>query len=161
MEIRDAVVADAPAACQVLRRSITELCNADHQNDAAILEGWLANKTPEIVASWVTQPGNSVLLAVEGDAVLGVGSITDLGEITLNYVSPDARFQGVSRALLHALEARAAERANTRCKLMSTQTARRFYLSAGYIEDGAPSMMFGTSSYPMSKWLRSPPIPSR
>ena len=118
-------------------------------------------RRPRSSRLWVTQPGNSVLLAVEGDAVLGVGSITDLGEITLNYVSPDARFQGVSRALLHALEARAAERANTRCKLMSTQTARRFYLSAGYIEDGAPSMMFGTSSYPMSKWLRSPPIPSR
>jgi GNAT superfamily N-acetyltransferase len=161
MEIRDAVLADAPAACEVPRRSITELCSADHKNDAAILERWLANKTPRIVASWVTRPGNSVVLAVEGDAVLGVGSITDAGEITLNYVSPDARFQGVSRALLHALEARAVERGNTQCKLMSTQTARRFYLSAGYSEDGAPAIMFGTASYPMSKWLRSPPMSSR
>jgi hypothetical protein len=66
-EIRDAVVADAPAACDVLRRSIAELCGADHKGDPAILERWLANKTPESVASWMTQPGNSVLLAVEGD----------------------------------------------------------------------------------------------
>ena len=162
IEIRDAVVADAPAACEVLRRSITELYGADHQNDAGvILEQWLANKTPEIVASWVMQPGNSVLLAVEGDAVLGVGSITDAGEITLNYVSPDTRFQGVSRCAAARVEACAAERGNTQCKLTSTQTARRFYFSAGYSDDSGPVMMFGTSSYPMSKWLRSPPMSSR
>ena len=152
-EIRDAVVADAPAACDVLRRSIAELCGADHKGDPAILERWLANKTPESVASWMTQPGNSVLLAVEGDRVLGVGSVTDAGEITLNYVSPDARFHEVSRALLRALEARAAERGDTQCKLMSSQTAHRFYHSAGYADAGRPAVMFGTPSYPMSKRL--------
>src|SRR5947207_11940427 len=83
MEIRDAVPADAPAACEVLRRSIIELCAADHHNEPVILERWLANKTPEIVDSWIRQPGNSVLVAVEGDAVLAVGSVTVQGEITL------------------------------------------------------------------------------
>ena len=74
--------------------------------------------------------------------------------IGLNYVSPDARFQGVSRALLGALEARASERGNTRCFLTSTQTARRFYLSRGYAETGPPGGAFGTSSgFPMSKDL--------
>ena len=58
MQIRDVVVADAPAACDALRRSIAELCGADHKGDPAILERWLANKTPGIVASWMTQPGN-------------------------------------------------------------------------------------------------------
>ena len=154
MEIRDAVSADADAACQVLRRSITELCVADHHNDPAILARWLANKTPEIVASWIAQPGNSVLVAVEGSAILAVGSVTDSGEITLNYVSPDARFRGVSRALLAALETRASERGNTRCILLSTETARRLYRSAGYREDGPPRGKFGsTGSYPMSKPL--------
>lgn len=43
-------------------------------------------------------------MAVEGGMILGVGAVTDKGEITLNYVSPDARFRGVSRALLGALE---------------------------------------------------------
>jgi len=37
MEIRDAVPSDARAACEVLRRSITELCVADHRNEPAIL----------------------------------------------------------------------------------------------------------------------------
>ena len=154
MEIRDAVPADAAAACEVLRRSIIELCAADHRNDPAILGRWLANKTPGIVGSWIGQAGSSVLVAVEGGTILAVGSVTDKGEITLNYVSPDARFRGVSRAMLRGLESRAVERGNARCILLSTETARRFYHDAGYAEAGPPQGKFGTSSsYPMSKRL--------
>jgi GNAT superfamily N-acetyltransferase len=154
MEIREAVIEDALAACQVLRRSILELCVPDHRNDKAILKQWLANKTPEIVASWITKPDNTLLVAVEHNTILGVGSVTDTGEITLNYVCPDARFRGVSRALMGALEDRAMERGNVRCHLLSTETARAFYRSAGYGENGPPVGKFGTrSSYPMSKAL--------
>jgi GNAT superfamily N-acetyltransferase len=154
VEIRDATPQDSDAACDVLRRSISQLCAADHGNDPAILGRWLGNKTPDIVAGWAKQPGNSLLVAIEGDVVLGVGSVTDAGEITLNYVAPDARFRGVSRALLGALEARAAERGNTSCTLTSTETAHRFYQSAGYSDDGEPVGKFGGSSgYPMSKRL--------
>jgi GNAT superfamily N-acetyltransferase len=150
--IRDATPEDAAAACHVLKESISRLCVADHCNDPAILNAWLANKTPEMVAAWATQKGNSLLLAVESDAVVAVGSVTDAGEITLNYVAPDAQFRGVSRALLKALEARAMERGNKRCTLTSTETAHRFYQSAGYRDDGAPTGKFGTrASYPMSK----------
>jgi GNAT superfamily N-acetyltransferase len=146
MEIRDAVPEDAPAACDVLRRSISELCSADHHNDPVILGRWLANKTTEIVASWIVNPTNSVLVAVESGIILAVGAVTDAGEITLNYVSPDARFRGVSRALLTTLETRAQERGNQRCTLLSTETAHRFYQSAGYVNDGPPQGKFGTSS---------------
>ena len=152
-EIRDAVLIDAVAACDVLRRSITELCVADHRNDPALLKRWLANKTPEILESWIAQKTGFFLVAIESDMIIAVGSVTDHGTITLNYVSPHARFRGVSRALLRALEARAAERGNTRCVLESTETARRFYLSAGYTEHGPPIVMFGTPCYPMSKCL--------
>ena len=37
VKIRDATPDDAEAACDVLRRSISELCVADHGNDPAIL----------------------------------------------------------------------------------------------------------------------------
>ena len=162
MNIRDATTADASEACAVLRASITELCLTDHRNDPAILASWLANKTPEIVAGWTAEPGNSLLLAVEGDAVLAVGAVRDSGEITLNYVLPSARFRGVSTALLAALEARAAERTNTRCTLRSTETAHRFYLSRGYRDNGAPLGNFGTSSgYPMFRQIsRLTPVPN-
>jgi ribosomal protein S18 acetylase RimI-like enzyme len=157
IEIRIAVAADAPTAAEVLRRSIAELCVADHSNDPEILGRWLANKTPETVASWIARPDNSVLVAVEADTILAVGSVTDGGEITLCYVSPDARFRGVSRALLGALETSAIERGNTRCTLHSTLTARGFYRGAGYTEDGLPDGKFGArGGYPMSK-----PLPAR
>ena len=152
--IRDATPEDAIAACHVLKESISRLCIADHRNDPAILNAWLANKTPEMVAAWATQKGNSLLLAVEGDAIVAVGSVTDAGEITLNYVAPAARFRGVSRALLSALEARAAERGNKRCKLTSTETAHRFYRSAGYRDDGASTGRPGKRlGHPMSKQI--------
>ncbi len=156
MEIRDAVAEDAEAACQVMRRSITELCLADHRNDPAVLQRWLGNKTPEFFMSWLGQSGNSLLVAVEDGEILAVGSVTDAGKITLNYVSPNARFRGVSRAMLGALEARAAERGNTRCVLISTETARRFYKASGYGEEGPSAGSFGTSaSYSMTKLLMS------
>jgi hypothetical protein len=83
-----------------------------------------------------------------------VGCVTDSGEITLNYVSPDARFCGVSDALLGVLEARAIERGNKLCTLKSTETARRFYLERSYSEEGPADGKFGTTSgYPMSKRL--------
>jgi GNAT superfamily N-acetyltransferase len=157
MKIRDAVAEDAPAACEVMRRSISELCSADHHNDPVILGRWLANKTTKIVASWIIKPGNSVLVAVESGTMLAVGAVTDAGEITLNYVSPDKRFRGVSRALLMALETRAQDPGNQRCTLLSTETAHRFYRSAGYIDDGPSQGKFGTSSsYPISKELVEP-----
>jgi GNAT superfamily N-acetyltransferase len=154
MNIRDAVADDAPAACQVLRRSIAELCAADHGNDATILAQWLANKTPETIASWIARRDESVLVAVEGNEILAVGLVTDSGVIGLNYVSPDARFRGISRAMICALEARAAARGNTRCTLVSTETARAFYHKSGYTEDGPPDNKFGArGGYPMSRLL--------
>jgi GNAT superfamily N-acetyltransferase len=136
----------------VLRASIIELCAADHNNDPVLLERWLANKQPEIVKGWIAQPNRSVLVAVEDDTILAVGSVNDAGEITLNYVSPRARFRGVSRSLLAALEARAAVRGNTLCRLHSTETAHRFYLANGYVDVGEPIRKFGMNSgYPMSR----------
>jgi GNAT superfamily N-acetyltransferase len=154
MEIRDAVAEDAWSACQVMRRSIAELCVADHRNDPAILARWLGNKTPESFMSLIMQPGNSVLVAVEGGSILAVGLVTDAGEITLNYVSPDARFRGVSRALLGALEIRAMELGNKRCTLTSTETAHRFYKANGYSDNGYSGGDYGRSpGYLMSKSL--------
>jgi len=153
MEIRSALEEDATAACRVIRRSITELCISDHRNDPVILTSWLSNKTPDTFVSWIRQPSNSVLIAIDDGIILGVGSVTNAGEINLNYVSPDARFRGVSRELVRALEARAVERGNVRCILTSTQTARRFYRDRGYVEDEVPIKKFGTSGYPMWKSL--------
>lgn len=54
------------------------------------------------------------------------------GEILLNYVSPYARFEGVSKAMLARMEADARALGVSSMILESTRTARLFYLSAGY-----------------------------
>jgi Acetyltransferase (GNAT) domain len=138
MNIRDATPEDGPAACEVIKRSIAELCVVDHRNDPAVLQRWLNNKTPEIFRSWI-RPDNSLLVAIENDHILAVGCVTTDGEITLNYVSPDARFCGVSTALLANLEKRAIEQGNEVCKLESTETARRFYLARGIPKKDRPA----------------------
>jgi GNAT superfamily N-acetyltransferase len=154
MEIRAARPADAAEVCAVLRRSITELCHADHCNDPMVLEKWLANKTPANVTSWIESPHDYMFLAIENGAIAGVAGITSAGEITLNYVSPDARFRGVSKALLARLEAKALELGHSRCTLTSTVTARRLYRSAGYLDDGPPTTGFFTEdSLRMTKML--------
>src|SRR4051812_624052 len=66
MLIRRADVEDAVAACAAMRRSIAELCKADHHDDPVIVGHWLANKTPENVKAWIEDQGNQVLVAVEG-----------------------------------------------------------------------------------------------
>ena len=154
MKIRDARREDAAEACAVIRRSILELCILDHRNDPGILQRWLANKTPERVAAWMCQPDHPVLVVVEAGAIVAVGAVRDSGEITLNYVSPDGRFRGFSRALLAELESRARQFGAETCTLNSTETARRFYRSSGYIEYGPPRPGFRADvAYPMIKRL--------
>lgn len=161
MLIRKARSDEAAQACDVLRRSIVELCGADHHDDPAVMRLWLANKTPAVVKGWIAHPDNFVLVAVEEETVLAVGIVRQDGEITCNYVSPDARFRGVSKAMLAQLEATAREFGNASCNLISTETARRFYRACGYEEVGVPQGKFSTSgSYPMLKWLvAQPPKP--
>jgi GNAT superfamily N-acetyltransferase len=154
MLIRRARPDEAAEICDVLRRSIAELCGADHHDDPAILQRWLDNKTPAVVGGWIAHPDNFVFVAVEEETVLAVGIVRHDGEITCNYVSPDARFRGVSKAMLAQLEATARDHGNDVCHLISTETAHRLYLSAVYEDCGVPQGKFGTtSSFPMLKRL--------
>ncbi|MEN0076152.1 MAG: GNAT family N-acetyltransferase [Paracraurococcus sp.] len=157
--VRPARPEDAPAACAVLRRSIQDLCRADHGDDPAVLAAWLGNKTPAQVAGWIAAPEGCLLVAEVGGMVCGVGSIGGDGRIGLNYVAPEARFRGVSTALLAALEAWARTRGLARCRLESTATARRFYLARGYAEAGPPQRQMGAVGYPMAKAMAACPTP--
>ncbi|MDR3474892.1 MAG: GNAT family N-acetyltransferase [Devosia sp.] len=155
LTVRLAEPADADAATQVLRRSIIELCVADHRNDPVALAGWLANKTPEMFRSWLERAGNSIVVAVGDDGVVfGVGGCSRDAEITLNYVSPDARFAGVSSVLLADLEERLRRAGAAGCRLISTQTAHRFYLRRGFQDDPVAAALSGnTAPLPMRKAL--------
>ncbi|MET1415512.1 GNAT family N-acetyltransferase [Roseibium sp. HPY-6] len=139
-EIRPAERPDAAEIAAVLRRSITELCGADHNNDPKRLASWLRNKTEETALGWIDGPG-SVLVADSPEnhpRLLGVGMGLPEGEIVLNYVDPGARYQGVSKALMRALECYFIKIGVTRVRLRSTFTAERFYRSMGYVQSDIP-----------------------
>lgn len=152
IDVRRARPLDAAAATAVLRASIAELCAADHGDDPEIVGRWLANKTPGDVRAWIAAPGR-VVVAWERRRIVGVGAALASGEITLNYVLPKARFRGVSKAVLGALEEYLRAQGHARSSLASTRTAHRFYRAAGYVDAGEPRSWGGLTEFPMVKDL--------
>jgi len=154
LSTRLATPADANSAVEVLRRSIRELCEADHQHDEPTLERWLRNKTPEHFRAWCENPDQRVLIAELGAAAVGVAALHRSGEIRLCYVHPNFVRAGVGRALLCALEAQAQAWGLSELKLDSSLTARHFYERCGFTSAGQPTPKFGrVSGYPYLKRL--------
>jgi GNAT superfamily N-acetyltransferase len=130
--VRKGCDADGAEAINVVRRSIAELCIADHEGEAREVADWLSNKTEATWEGWLMRGDATVLVAVKTNEIVGVGMIDHDGEVLLNYVLPDARFSGVSKALLESLENVAVEVGSRECVLESTKTAKKFYESCGY-----------------------------
>jgi N-acetylglutamate synthase-like GNAT family acetyltransferase len=151
--IRAATEEDVPAACMLVRRSITELCAADHHNVPAIVEGLLINKTPDNMRAWITTPGSHVFVAEAGVVMAGIGGLTGDGEISLLYIAPEFRFQGVSKALLAKLEDQARELGLPNCALVSTDTAQAFFEARGYQGYDPDEDDFGMDASSMTKAL--------
>src|SRR4051812_35739357 len=136
---------DAIPAADVVRRSITELCGEEYREDAQVLARWLANKTPEDFRRWIGSTDRLVCVAVGTDGRLAaVGMVAWRGEILLNYVAPEARFLGVSKALMAHMEDHLRVRGAEIVTLHSTHIARGFYLSLCYEEVGRMVSRFGT-----------------
>lgn len=154
MEIRAARQDDAAEICIVLRRSITELCIADHHNDQQILDLWLANKTPDNLRAWIVRDGQTYRVAEIDGQIAGIGAISVTEGILLNYVSPDFQYRGVSKALMVVLENWLKEQGQSVSCLTSTATARKFYGKIGYLPDGKPQTgRAGSPTFPMRKQL--------
>ncbi|HZX28688.1 MAG TPA: GNAT family N-acetyltransferase [Telluria sp.] len=143
LTIRPATPEDAPAACAVLRRSITECCELDHKGDPGKLDAWLGNKTPVTVAGWFSAPNNYALVAEYQGQVVGVALINQAGKISLCYVVREALGLGIGRALLCGLEEQARRWGVSMLKLHSTATASGFYAHMGYISAGREKSCWG------------------
>jgi GNAT superfamily N-acetyltransferase len=153
--VRLARVEDATAACAVLRRSIVECCVEDHRGDEAILAAWLENKTPENVGEWFASSRTYAVVAEKNGNVVGVALLGGSGSVALCYLVPEARFEGMGKAMLLALEAEAHRRGQTEITLSSSRTAQAFYLRNGYVNTGAVESAFGLVSPQMRKGLPS------
>ncbi|MEX2525988.1 MAG: GNAT family N-acetyltransferase [Gammaproteobacteria bacterium] len=133
MRIRESVPADAEGVSHVLRRSITELCRADHKDNAGDLQNWLAGKTPAFVEDWISDTNNfcATVLADNGD-IAGFGMVCRPGVLKLLYISPDHVGAGLGEGLLEVLEHRAREWGLAQLSLQSTVAAVSFYEAHGY-----------------------------
>lgn len=138
---------------RVLIASITELCVPDHGNDPDKLAAWLHNKTPEGVEAMLANPHGGLFVAELDGAVAAVGAVSGNGAITLNYVAPEARFRGVSKAMLAVLESELRALGFAEGRLEATATARSFYEAAGWAEDGPQAAGRMVNGYPMRKAL--------
>ena len=151
--IRPAHPEDAPEAARLICASICGLCRADHGGLPDIIARWTANKTPGQMRRWTERGPLVILVALREGRIVGVGATVDGLEIALNYVDPDARFSGVSAALLAAMEERLASTGTCKARLTSTLTARPFYLARGWQPSGQPVSEFGLAGFPMEKDL--------
>lgn len=153
---RRAVPADATAACEVVRRSITELCYQDHRGDRVSLKHWLENKTPVNFETWIVSKEHVAFAAEHETKLVGFAMLNLRGYVALLYVSPEARFKGISKTLLAALEEGASAAGIRELRLQSSATALRFYLDRGYALTGPPDEGFGlTSGYPMARQIEA------
>ena len=138
----------------VLRRSITELCAADHQNDPHILSQWLANKTEDNLRTWIAREGQIYFVAEIDGRIAGVAAVSAIDGILLNYVSPDYQYRGVSKALMAVSEGWLKQQGQIVSRLTSTATAKQFYEKLGYLPEGdAKTGKSGMPSVPMKKLL--------
>ena len=136
--IRKATPKDAKAACAVLVRSIKEICGPYYENDEEILARWLENKTPANVRRWIESDRSYCVVAVNGKGlVVGFASISG-AEIMLNYVLPEALYQGIGKGMLQALETQAITSGAEHIDAVSTIPAKAFYERNGYVSNGAP-----------------------
>jgi GNAT superfamily N-acetyltransferase len=154
LTIRPAEPRDADAAADLLRRSITELCATDHQNDAATLAQWLANKTPEQVRVMLARPQSLHIVAEEHQRLLGVGAIARDGHIRLLYLLPGAQRRGIGTAIFRALELQAQHWGLSKLTAVSNTDACAFYARMGFQPAGDAQPFLGKArGWPYEKML--------
>lgn len=153
--VRPAQEADIAAMSRVLTSSITALCSADHGDDPEKIAKWTANKTPAGMGQWLEQPELTLFVAELDGELAAVGAVNTAGAIDLNYVAPEARFRGVSKALLAHMEAHLAALGFKTIRLKSTRTAMRFYRALGW--EGTGDAVGGRfiDCYALQKKLRA------
>jgi len=152
ISIRPATADDAFAACAAMRRSIAECCSLDHNNDQAVVDAWLKNKTADNTRALIQGPENFCVVAIVHGAVAGFG-MARAGKVLLCYAVPEVHRQGAGKSMLQAMEARAVASGAITMRLESTRTALAFYTRNGYVPVGAAVNIFGMEGQPMAKSL--------
>lgn len=150
--IRAATLGDCAAMALVRVRSIRMLCAPDHHNDEAAIASWAGDGSPDKFIRILSMPDAVVLVAERAGQIVAVGALAG-DRVTLNYVDPDHRFQGVSKAMMAALEQSLRDAGVRTAHLDSSATALPFYRSLGWVDGAETVRGYSVDGYPMSKVL--------
>lgn len=116
----------------IIRASITDLCADDHNDETTPLNEWLNNKTIDNMLMWIAKPELKILIAQIDGRIAGMGTANNQGRILMNYVSPEFRFKGISKAIMVGLEAHLSGLGIEQATLESSKTALEFYQTCGW-----------------------------
>lgn len=132
LTIRPATLEDAEEIAALIQKSITQLCDLDHQNNEDEIADWLNGINAEQIAESLVD--NSIhFLAMRGKKVVGFAAMNWRGEIVHFYVAPKHTLTGIATMLLAALELAAKEYGYNPITVATTQSARRFFRTRGFI----------------------------
>ena len=81
--ITEAKEKDAREICQLIRRSISEVCGPDYAKIDGFIENWLANKTPENIGSWIKSTEGVFIICRNDESIVGVANMNRQGKILL------------------------------------------------------------------------------
>ena len=129
IDIDKAELSDVKSIIQVMRNSILS-CHADHHNNQASIDAWLANKTEENLALWIAH--NYSLVCKQDNSIVGFFMASATGEILLNYVEPNRQQQGIGKSLLDTAKAHYHNQGIDKLSAESTITAKAFYQKNGF-----------------------------
>ena len=139
-KVREAMPSDSAKACEVLRRSISEICSLDY-NDQSVIDEWLGNKTESNIKEWIQSVNSYSVVCTNDDHIVGFGTITLEGEVLLLYLVPEALRKGNGKLMLEAMEERIISECIEEIYTVSSITAKPFYERNGYTKNGAPMLV--------------------
>ena len=132
LSFRPATLEDAEAIAELISKSITELCDLDHQNNETELADWLADIHTKAFVECIEE--NAIqYLALLGKKHVGFAAMNWQGEIVHLYVAPKQTQNGIATALLAALELAAREHGFNPIMVATTHSARGFFRTRGFI----------------------------
>lgn len=156
MEIITPLKEHAKEICDLLIESIQTNCAPDYNNDPEIMKEWLSNKTPDNISQWICSKDNISIAALHilENKLTGFALMNTNGEILLNYVLPKYIREGIGKSLLSHLEKIAEIKSIESLSVISTITAKKFYESNGFTQNGEPEQSGDISGdFPLIKHL--------
>ena len=139
-KVREAIPSDSAKACEVLRRSISEICSFDYI-DQSVIDEWLDNKTERNVKKWIQSVNSYSVVCTNDELIVGFGVITLEGEVLLIYLVPEALYKGNGKLMLEAMEERVISEGIEEIYTVSSITAKLFYERNGYSKNGEPLLV--------------------